>query len=64
MQNFDSPMFAVSGMGFDTDWVEHKINLGALPTDCGVKLPVELWHNDNGTSMVAIPYRTPHQFMY
>jgi hypothetical protein len=62
--NFDSPMFAVSGTGFDTDWVEHKVNLGVLPTDYGVKLPVELWHNDNGTSMVAIPYRTPHHSMY
>lgn len=64
IQNFDSPMFAVSGIGFDTDWVERKVNLGALPTDCGVKLPVEFWHNDNGTSMVAIPYRIPHHSMY
>lgn len=64
IKGIDSSVFAVSGMGFDTDWVEHKIDIGILPTDHGVKLPVELWHNDNGTSMVAIPYRTPHQSIY
>lgn len=64
IEGINSTVFAVSGMGFDTDWVEHKINLGVLPTDHGVKLPVELWHNDNGDSMVAIPYRTPHQSIY
>jgi hypothetical protein len=64
IKDVDSSIFMVSGMGFDTDWVEHKIDIGVLPTDRGVKLPVELWQNDNGVSMVAIPYRAPHQFMY
>jgi hypothetical protein len=57
-------MFALAGSGFDTDWIQEKKVLGHIPTDVGISLPAELWHNPNYKSLVAIPYRTPHNSLY
>jgi hypothetical protein len=62
--SFEQPMFAMQGSGFDTDWVQEKCPLGFLPTDVGLSLPVELWRNVQGLSVVAIPYRAPHHCLY
>jgi hypothetical protein len=56
-------MFTMAGYGFDLDWVDQKQNLGFIPTDLGNSLPVELW-SGQGQHLVAIPYSTPHQFIY
>lgn len=56
-------MFTMAGHGFDIDWVAEKQNIGFLPTDLGNSLAVELWTGQN-QYLVAIPYRTPHQYTY
>lgn len=64
LQSSGQQMFAMQGSGFDTDWIQGKKSLGFLPTDMGISLPVELWHSPSQGSLVAIPYRTPHQCIY
>ncbi len=56
--------FCVSGFGFDIDWVQRRTCLAELPTNASIRLPIELWHNDQGNSVMAIPYKAPHHSIY
>lgn len=56
-------LFTVTDHGFDSNWVTNKQVLGYFPTDVGHSLPVEMWTGADN-HLIAIPYQTPHQYLY
>lgn len=56
--------YAVSSYGFDANLVKERTIVKQLQMDNGIDVPLEIWRDAQGSTLVALPYQAPHDYLY